>query len=367
VSLAALFNIIFQDQLAMRRPYSFDEAVIQCLYQSGLYRLFEPRYAGRGSILTFHRVRPPVRSGSFAPNRGLEISPKYLEQLIRLLLSKGIDIVSIDEAVQRLAAPDASRRFACLTFDDGYGDNFEHAYPVCRKLGVPMMIYITSGFLDRIATPWWVVLEELVNEQAQIIFSWDGVRHVHRLETPVEKALSFESLGELFHGMVASDRECLIGELCRASGRDYRVRALDEFMTWGNAREMAESGLVTIGGHTVSHPQLAMLDVAVAAHEIGEGCKTIEQRLQRSVLHVAYPFGRPRDAGPREFELCRMLGLKTAVTTRHGNLMPEHRDQVFAWPRLPVSGTRQSCAAAEVTLSGTLAALVNGFRRTVVA
>ena len=97
-------------------------AGLETLYFTGGHHLAGPFLAGVGLILTFHRVRPS-RPDGFQPNRSLEITPAFLEETISRIRASGLDIVSLDEAHRRLAARDFSRRFAVLTFDDGYRDN----------------------------------------------------------------------------------------------------------------------------------------------------------------------------------------------------------------------------------------------------
>ena len=52
------------------------------------------------------------------------------------------------EAERRIAEGDASRKFANLSFDDGYRDTLEVALPVFAARRVPMTVYLTTGFLD---------------------------------------------------------------------------------------------------------------------------------------------------------------------------------------------------------------------------
>ena len=70
----------------------------------------------------------------FQPNRLLEVTPEFLEDVLVALRDGGASIVSLDEMHRRLAAHDFSRRFVCLTFDDGYRDNLEWAYPVLSAI-----------------------------------------------------------------------------------------------------------------------------------------------------------------------------------------------------------------------------------------
>lgn len=330
--------------------------MIEALYYSGLFRLFDSQLGGVGSILTFHRVMPSATLLEFAPNRSLTVTPEYFEQVIRLLIQRGLEIVTLDEAKKRMAHPGTSKRFACLTFDDGYLDNFRFAYPVCRRLGVPMTVYMTTGFIDRIATPWWELLAIILRERSELTFDDNGVTRSVSCVSAREKSNAFGLMRDLLIDLKWADRERIVHEICGQPYGDLREQVFADFMTWENAREMSKSGLVEIGCHTVSHSRLRCLDSSEARYEIMESCKRIEVEVERPARHLAYPFGGPIDVSLREFDLCRSLELETGVTMTHGNLLPQHHHYPLAWPRLPISGLRQTRAAAEVTVSGALGA-----------
>ena len=57
---------------------------MEALYFSGAHRMLRPLLGGVGAILTLHHVRPP-RPDAFQPNRLLEVSPQFLEDVIREL------------------------------------------------------------------------------------------------------------------------------------------------------------------------------------------------------------------------------------------------------------------------------------------
>jgi peptidoglycan/xylan/chitin deacetylase (PgdA/CDA1 family) len=62
------------------------------------------------------------------------------------------------------------------------------------------------------------------------------------------------------------------------------------------------------------------------------------QFLQRitnaSIEHFAYPFGHAGACGEREAQICRAVGFRTAVTTRHGPLFAEHLSDLYTLPRI---------------------------------
>ena len=116
---------------------------------------------GVGAIMTLHHVRPP-RRGRFQPNRLLEVTPAFFESVIRRLRRSGVDLVSLDEMHRRMTERRFPKRFVCITFDDGYRDNLEFAYPILKKYEVPFAIYVATGFTDRVGEMWWLALEAVI-------------------------------------------------------------------------------------------------------------------------------------------------------------------------------------------------------------
>ena len=121
--------------------------------------------------------------------------------------------------------------------------------------------------------------------------------------------------------------------------------------------------LVAIGGHTITHCNLARQSEEIAREELATGRARIEERLQCPVQHLAYPYGDRAAAGPREFALARQAGFKTAVTTRPGMMFPENAEHPTALPRLSLNGNYQNERLLPVLTSGAATALWNGFRR----
>ena len=78
-------------------------------------------------------MRPP-RPDAFQPNRLLEVSPEFLEGLLRRLKRCALDIISLDEMHRRFIAGDFKRRFVCITFDDGYKDVMRWAWPLLKQV-----------------------------------------------------------------------------------------------------------------------------------------------------------------------------------------------------------------------------------------
>lgn len=111
-----------------------------------------------GRILMLHRV---VVHRSDGENRELEITPEFLKQTIETYRQQGHRFVSIDEACEIIGRGRTDQPFVCLTFDDGYQDNYDIAYPILKQQEVPFVIYVTTGFIDNRLPMWWYPGEQL--------------------------------------------------------------------------------------------------------------------------------------------------------------------------------------------------------------
>src|SRR5271169_118355 len=142
-------------------------AGLGALYFSGAHHLLRPILSGVGAIFMLHHVRPR-RDAEFQPNRHLEITPEFLRAMLAHLRSSGIDIVTMDEVHQRLIERKFSRRFACLSFDDGYRDNGDFALPVMREFDSPFTLAVTSDLAEGTGRLWSIALEMAIARASSI-------------------------------------------------------------------------------------------------------------------------------------------------------------------------------------------------------
>lgn len=342
-------------------------AGLETLYFSGAHRLAGQFLAGYGAILTLHRVRPPV-AGAFQPNRGLEISPDFLEDVIVSVRAAGIDLVSLDEVQRRLSERDCSRRFVALTFDDGYRDNREFAWPILKRHEVPFTLFVPSAFADGSGELWWTALERAIAKHPSIEVGIDGVERTFDCGSPEAKQATFDTIYAFIRSRPTWDEAMtVVREIAFGYGVDMAKQCREMCMGWDDVAEMAADPLVTIGAHTVTHPILSKLtDEAVASEMIG-GARRIEEKLGLRPAHFSYPVGSPDAAGRREFDIAAAVGFRTAVTTRPGVLYSAHASHLHALPRLSVNGDFQRRRYLDVLLSGAPSALMNGFRRVAAA
>jgi peptidoglycan/xylan/chitin deacetylase (PgdA/CDA1 family) len=336
---------------------------LEALHLAGSHIALRPLVGGIGGILTLHHVRPPGRR-AFRPNHLLEVTPAFLERTIVWLRRAGIDLVSLDEMHRRLEQRIFWRRFVCLTFDDGYRDNLEHAYPLLQRHRVPFALYIPTSFPDRLGELWWRALEAVIAANDRVSMVIHNEDHRFSCRTRREKYETFDAVYWWLRGRPTEKevRES-IHDLCRRYGVDMAAFCRDLCMGWDELAALARDPLVTIGAHTVNHVMLRKVSDAEARAEIGMSAAVIEAALGVRPRHFAYPIGDAASAGPREFALARDLGFTTAVTTRPGVIFPEHREHLTALPRISMNGDFQQLRYLRTLLSGVPTALRNGMRR----
>jgi peptidoglycan/xylan/chitin deacetylase (PgdA/CDA1 family) len=336
---------------------------LEALYFTGAHVALGPFVRGVGTILTLHHVRP-ARSGAFQPNRLLEVTPDFLEEVIVRLRREDVDLVSLDEMRRRLVERTFWRRFICFTFDDGYRDNLRHAYPILQRHGVPFAIYVPTSFPDRVGELWWLALEAVVARNDRLGLVIDGEDRRFDCRTAAEKYEVFEAIYWWLRGFETEERlREVVRDLCNRYRIDMTAFCDEACMTWPEIAHLAADPLVTIGAHTVNHVMLRKVSDDAVRSEMKNSAAIIEAALGMAPLHFAYPVGDPTSAGPREFQVAAELGFKTAVTTRPGVLFPEHRDHLTALPRITLNGEFQRLRHVQVLLSGAATGLHNRFRR----
>ena len=308
------------------------------LQASRLPLVFRPFYGGMGQVLTFHRVIPPLASARIHNHHSLEVSPEHLEEVIRYFQKRNYRFFSLDQLQQTLQNGQSQQKFVVFTFDDGYFDVYQYAYPIFKQYEVPFAIYVSTNFPDQTAILWWYMLEEFVLAKEQISFQLGGKQHEIPCSNQEEKEAAFAQLRQII--LSEPDQQNLKGILKAIFGDMYDTlmknsRSLS--LTWEQIQELSRDPLVTIGAHTVNHYPLSQLDEAMLQEEVEGSRQRIEEKIGQEVKHFAYPFGKKSEVSLREFDYVQRAGFATATTTRIGNIFPAHKNHPTALPRISIN------------------------------
>lgn len=345
-----------------RRTMGLLKMAMSAMHFSGADGLLSPLTRGAGVIFTLHHVRPEP-AAPFSPNRILQVTPDFLETVLRFVLARGFEVLSLDEVRSRLAEGDLDRPFACFTLDDGYRDNAVYAYPIFKSYGLPFAIYVATDFPDGRGDLWWLKLEKVISSLNMVEVKMDGAWRRFDCRTIAHKERAYHEIYWWLRAIDETDAREIVADLCHLHEIDAASLCRDLAMTWDEIRTLARDPLVTIGAHTRSHMALAKLPLADARLEITESVRRIETELGRPCRHFCFPYGDAQSAGQREFDLVRELGMKTAVTTRKGLIHPRHATSLMALPRVSLNGDLQHQRYVKVMLSGVPFALLDAVQK----
>jgi len=217
-------------------------------------------------VLLYHRVGTvPIDPHTLA------VSSKNFDAQLAYL-KKNASVISVFDLYQTLITGNVPKRSIIITFDDGYEDNYTNAFPLLKKYGLPATIFATGD-----ANP----SEEIWIDQLMQVAD-PGERRYQEL---------FEQLKQL----TTAERTRQIQELCHKKSVTPTVRSDYRRLNVEQLREMINSGLITVGGHTISHSKLSKLSIDEQENEISRNAGFIASLGSQSIIPFAYPFGSRLD------------------------------------------------------------------------
>jgi peptidoglycan/xylan/chitin deacetylase (PgdA/CDA1 family) len=341
------------------------DIVFKSLRYTRLHTVFSPFYSGIGTVLRFHRVLAKDRPSCLDSMKSSEINVKFFIRLLDHLQESDYNIIAIDDMYEILIKniiPE--KKFVVLTFDDGFADTYDVAYPILKKRHLPFTVYICTNFPDENLTTWWYKLESIILKQDSVSFTFKGNNYQFETGSMLRKNTAFESIRSLILREI-NENLTDIQNAFATYKTDQDGELNDIVMKWNEIVEMNRDPLVTIGAHTVRHLPLKTLGDEAGRREIMLSKEIIESKIFKKVDHFAYPYGKKDTTGAREFAIASECGFKTMTTTRDASIFREHAGYLNALPRIGISGRRQDLASFKIIMDGAYSALSNKFHRIV--
>jgi peptidoglycan/xylan/chitin deacetylase (PgdA/CDA1 family) len=282
-------------------------------------------------VLGYHRIADGDEQTPFDPGL-FSATPATLDAQIRFI-KQHFEVVSPNELEDRRRS---GRRAVVVTFDDGYRDNYELAFPVLRRHGVPAAFFLATGFLDRPGVAWWDELAWMVKQSTRASMDAGGWLPCD-LSLEGDERAAIDLLAGVYKSLPTARTESFL-DFCAAAagtGRCPAGEGADLWMTWDMAAELQEAGMV-IGGHSVTHPILARSDEATQRREI-EGCRQrLWDQLGAAMELFAYPVGIPSAFDDVTRRLLRAAGVRLAFSLYGGHVRSHGVDR-YDVPRASVS------------------------------
>lgn len=247
--------------------------------------------------LNYHRIGDPAGTpydpGTFSCTTGeFDWQVRFLSQHFRVVnLAEAVDIVQ-----GRTVLKDSA---VFLTFDDGYRDNFDEAFPVLKRHGVSASFFLPTAFVGTGVLPWWDVIAYLIKNARteRLVLSYPEPSEFDLAAEPVPRIIM--RVLWLFKRPDMTDPERFVSELEAACGCPRPDTAAERcFLNWDEARAMQAAGMC-FGSHTHTHPILSKLPLRTQRDELATSREILEGELRRTIDTLAYPVGQ-RDSFSRD-------------------------------------------------------------------
>lgn len=250
----------------------------------GNYLLFVNRNKLRVPVLVFHKIIPEY--DQIWPG----VHPRLFEEII-ILLKKHYRILPLGHLYQKSAE---ELKDACfITFDDGYKDFLDYAYPILKKHNAHSTLFVLPNDITNRGHIWtstiiFFVKHYSFNEideflrQRKIVLHYSDIFDGFKLNLDITSYLC---------EMQQTDRAVLIKELQEKFVTDNRI-VQNELLSFEELRKL-DPAIVDVASHSLTHPSFRQeLDENFINYELQESKAIIEKELKNEVKAFAFPFAK---------------------------------------------------------------------------
>lgn len=257
------------------------------------------------TTIIYHRVLKD--SNSLYP---FEPNIKQFEAQIKLFSSL-FKCLTITDAITLLKENRLPWNALCITFDDGYRDFYNNAFPVLEKYNVPATMYVTTDCLN--GQPLWneTLHAIILNDENNVIdcsFCGLGVHKLSHHSDRIRLCLSIESSIKY---LKYYDRIEIIKNLYNM----YPCSVPNDIMLTKEHIVSLDNAGIEIGSHTLSHPIFTHIPDDLSYKEINESKEILESILNKPVNSFAYPNGKAEtDYNQIHINLVQKAGYTSALS-----------------------------------------------------
>jgi peptidoglycan/xylan/chitin deacetylase (PgdA/CDA1 family) len=305
-------------------------AAVHALYYSGVLSVLQAiRLRQRAVVLMYHRVLTAEQQREVGSNPGIVITRDTFERQMAYL-KRAFNVLSVGEFAHHIRDGVPFADSSCLiTFDDGWRDNFENAWPVLHAESLPAVIFLPVNYVGTSRSFWRETLTRLLAhivdetrrrpERRKIyaaILQRADLAAVLDLPGADPRAAISEALDPL-KGRRIDEVNALVKALASAAAVNAtELTAADRFMNWAEAEAMSRDG-IAFGGHGAEHRLLGQIPEREVDDEVITMTAVMNKRLPAPVPSISYPNG---SWTPAVIEKVRRAGIALGFTTEPGTV-----------------------------------------------
>jgi peptidoglycan/xylan/chitin deacetylase (PgdA/CDA1 family) len=188
-------------------------------------------------------------------------------------------VVAMTDGLDLLREGDPKGMYAAINMDDGYMDNYTHAFPIIKKYGLPATIFLVTDFIGKDHLFWWDEVFQIMRSTGQ----GDIIRDAYR-------AIQINDL-------LMDKKDSEIRDFINNLKKQYRVNKEtipNQILGWKEIMEMAGAG-ISFGGQTKTHKNLCLLEDNEMREELSGSKLALEEKLGVKKIGFCYPYGKHDD------------------------------------------------------------------------
>jgi len=328
------------DRLVMKGGFNIGgkRELLACgLYWSGAAFLLS-QLPARDSllVLNYHRIGNPD-DDLFDPGVFSATADQFNNQIS--YLKRRVSLVTLDEALAFIEGTNNDRNRCCralITFDDGYLDNYEIAYPILSAHGAQGVFHLATSMVGSCDVPWWDRIAYMVKTARRRSFS---LSYPADLTVDIDKtglAEGLRNILKLYKQPNNSDPGRFLRELAEASKGEEPSGTQRRFLNWEEAREMRTGGMA-IGSHSHSHTVLSQLEPYRQYEELTKSRAILKEQLGVEAEVVAYPVGARSSFTDQTQKAAREAGYRAAFSF-YGGVNLQGKTSFFDVKRIGIGG-----------------------------
>ena len=287
----------------------------------------------------------------------LAVSPSNFEQQLKIL-KKNYRLISVNELINHLSRKSIPKHCVCITFDDGYRDNYLTAKPLLEKYECPATFFISSHYIERQSCFWWDELLEIILEPESLPQKISLIINKESFEFFLEDDSVLtdeqrENLKSWVWNEKYPNRRCELylelWERLRLLRYDKLQVVLDGIKSWAAANgtnkqnlpmttkqlcEIADRFQFDLALHTVTHLYLSAHPKETQFEEIEQNKEFLENNSLDFTKVIAYPFGNFDEttiSAAKELGLIAGFTTEIQTVTNDSKLYQLGRFQVNDW------------------------------------
>ncbi len=207
------------------------------------------------------------------------------------------------------------KRYAALTFDDAYSDFLHVVSPILNQLEIPATFFITVKALDQAELLWFDKYYSAIAGSTIDQFDLTTIENrIIFLGSIDQKVNSIIELGKMLTNLGPKQRDETVREIVEKIGPGP-LKAKSLYLSREDLKDLASKPGVTIGSHTLSHPNLLRLTESELRRELQDSKNILEEITEREVKHLSYPSGLWNE---RVITVARACGYVSAYSTAKG-------------------------------------------------